>query len=50
MARTKIPIDDLESLRLLKKLTSKSNATDEDIEELSKKIKHGIAKRHGLVK
>ena len=50
MTRIKISaVDDLKSLRLLKKLTSKSKATDKDIEELSKKIKRGIAERHGLV-
>ena len=39
----------IEDLKLLKKLTSKSKATDDDIDELSKKIKHGILKRHKLI-
>lgn len=36
----------LSKLELMDKLTSKSTATDKDIEELSEKIKEGIAKRH----
>lgn len=37
---------ELSKLELMDKLTSKSKATDKDIEELSKKIKSGIAKWH----
>ena len=40
--------EQIEDLELLKKITAKSKATDSDIEQLSKKIKHGIATRHGL--
>ena len=36
----------LSKLEFMDKLTSKSKATDKDIEELSNKIKEGIAKRH----
>ena len=36
----------LSKLELMDRLTSKSMATDKDIEELSDKIKEGIAKRH----
>ena len=36
----------LSKLELMDRLTSKSKATDKDIEELSDKIKEGIAKRH----
>lgn len=37
---------EVSKLELLNKLTSKSKATEKDIEELSKKIKHGVAKWH----
>ncbi len=37
----------LSKLELMDRLTSKSKATDKDIEELSDKIKEGIAKAHG---
>lgn len=37
---------ELSKLELMEKLTSKSKATDKDIEELSKKIKAGVAKKH----
>ncbi len=36
-------------LELMDKLTAKSKLTEKDIEEIGNKIKHGIAKRHGLV-
>jgi hypothetical protein len=38
-------INDLETLD---RLASKSKITQKDIEEISEKIKRGIAKRHGL--
>ena len=37
---------EISKLELLDKFTSKSKATDKDIEELSKKVKVGIAKWH----
>ena len=37
---------ELSKLELMDKLTSKSKATDDDIEKLSKKMKVGIAKWH----
>jgi len=37
-------------LELLDKLLAKSRLTEEDAERIGHKIKHGIAKRHGLVK
>ena len=39
-------INDLETLN---RIASKSKFTDKDIEELSEKIKKGIAKRHKLI-
>ncbi len=36
-------------LELMDKLTSKSKLTEEDAEKIGNKIKHAIAKRHGLV-
>lgn len=38
--------EQLAKLELMDKLTANSKATDKDIEELSKKIKAGIARRH----
>ena len=38
--------EQLTKLELMDKLTAKSKATDKDIEELSEKIKAGIAKWH----
>ena len=38
----------LQELELVQELTKDSKATEEGIERISKKIKHGIAKRHGL--
>lgn len=38
--------EQLTKLELMDKLTAKSIATDKDIEDLSKKIKAGLAKRH----
>lgn len=37
-------------LELMDKLLAKSTLTEEDALELGRKIKHGIAKKHGLVK
>jgi len=37
-------------LELMDKLLAKSGLTEEDAEEIGHKIKHEIAKRHGLVK
>ncbi|MBI2583316.1 MAG: hypothetical protein HYW25_01490 [Candidatus Aenigmarchaeota archaeon] len=37
-------------LELMDKLLAKSRLTEKDAEELGHKIKHGIARRHGLVK
>ncbi len=39
-------INDLETLN---KITAKSKATQKDIDEISEKIKKGIAKRHGII-
>ncbi len=39
----------LEMLEALDALASKSKLTEKDALELGKKIKHGMAKRHGLV-
>ena len=37
-------------LELMDKLLAKSELTEEDALEIGRKINHGIAKRHGLVK
>ena len=37
-------------LELADKLLAKSKITERDAEEIGHKIKHGIARRHGLVK
>lgn len=37
-------------LELMDKILSKSELTEEDAEIIGHKIKHGIAKKHGLVK
>ncbi|MBI2653863.1 hypothetical protein HYX02_03565 [Candidatus Woesearchaeota archaeon] len=37
-------------LELMEKLLAKSKLTEEDAEKIGHKIKHGIAKRHGLIK
>lgn len=37
-------------LELIDSILSKSKLTEEDAERIGHKIKHGIAKRHGLVK
>ena len=36
-------------LEIMNKITKKSKFTKRDIEELSEKIKEGIAKQHGLI-
>jgi hypothetical protein len=40
----------VEQLELLNKLTMRSKATDKDIDELTRLIKKGIAKRHDEMK
>lgn len=37
------------TLELMDKLLAKSELTEQDAEEIGHSIKHGIAKRHGLV-
>ena len=37
-------------LELMDKLLAKSKLTEQEAEEIGHKIKHGIAKRHGLAK
>ena len=37
-------------LEFMDKLLAKSNLTEQDAEKIGNKIKHGIARRHGLVK
>ncbi len=37
-------------LDALNAIASKSKLTEKDVEELAEKVKHGIAKKHGLVK
>ena len=39
--------DQLAKLELLKSLTSKSKATDKEIQEISDKVKAAVLKRHG---
>ncbi len=40
----------IQQLELLNTLTSKSKATDKDIEEFGKMLKKGIASRHNRIK
>ena len=42
--------DQARKLELMDKLLANSELTEEDAERIGHKIKHGIAKRHGLVK
>ncbi len=49
VARTAI-WDKAKRLELMDKLLSKSELTNEDAIEIGRKIKHEIAKKHGLVK
>ncbi len=42
--------DQAKKLELMDKLVSNSKLTEEDALEIGRKIKHGIAKRHGLIK
>ena len=36
-------------LEIMNRIASKSKLTKKDVEEISRKIKRGIAKRHGLL-
>ena len=38
----------LDEMKLLEEITSRSKATAKDIEELSKIVKRGVARKHGL--
>jgi len=38
----------MKKLQLADMLASESQLTEEDVEEISKKVKRAIAKRHGL--
>jgi hypothetical protein len=42
--------DKARKLELMEKIAAKSKLTEEDAEEIGRKIKHGMAKRHGLYK
>lgn len=42
--------DQAHKLQLMDALTAKSELTEEDALEIGRKIRHGIAKRHGLIK
>ncbi len=42
--------DQARKLELMDKLLANSKLTEEDAERIGHKIKHGIAKRHGLIK
>lgn len=42
--------DQARKVELMDKLLAKSRLTEKDAEEIGHKIKHGIAKRHGLAK
>lgn len=39
----------VKDLEVLNKIASKSKLTKKDVEEISKKVKEGIAKRHRLI-
>lgn len=39
----------VEDLEVMNKIAAKSKLTKKDVEEISEKIKRGIAKRHGLI-
>jgi len=39
-----------QKLDLMDKILANSKLTEKDAEEIGHKIKHGIAKRHGLIK
>lgn len=41
--------DHLTKLELIESISSKSELSEEDAEEIGKKIKRGIANRHGLI-
>jgi len=40
----------LEQLEQMERIASKSKLTERDVEEIGRKIKTGIAKRHSLIK
>ena len=42
--------DKAKKLEIMDSILSKSKLTEEDAERIGNKIKHGIAKRHGLYK
>ena len=42
--------DKAKKLEIMDRMLSKSKMTEEDAERIGHKIKHGIARRHGLVK
>jgi hypothetical protein len=42
--------DQAKKIELMDKILSKSELTEEDAESIGNKIKHEIAKRHGLTK
>ena len=48
--KTKQEIEQAKKLELMDKLLAKSKLTEEDVLEIGRKIKHGIARRHGLIK
>ena len=43
-------LEHLEKIRIVEEIAAKSTLTEKDAEEIGNKIKHEIAKRHGLVK
>lgn len=42
--------DKATKLEIMDKMLSRSKMTEKDVEIIGRKVKHGIAKRHGLVK
>ncbi len=46
----KAMLEKARKLELMDKLLAKSELTEEDAERIGHKIKHGIAKRHGLIR
>ena len=42
-------VEKAEELKLMDQILSKSKLTDKDVLEIGRKIKEGIAKRHGLL-
>ena len=43
-------VEKARKIELMDKLLSKSELTEQDAEEIGHKIKHAMAKRHGLVR